>query len=504
MSTPLRIAPGDRIPLGQKIAFAAGVNTDYVATGLLISHLWMPFFNIGLGISPVVLGGILMLLRAWDAITDPIMGNISDNARTRWGRRRPFMFVGAIATALAYPGLWNLPDTLGETARAVCLAGFGLFFFTCFTLWSMPYYALQLELTPNYDERTRLTAWMTLFGKVSSFIGGWLLAFVLFVGMLALDDPKAIEGKPEFLHGFLSWIQPWLAAVSGTDGSEKPIVAGMRITGWLLAIGILAMGLMPALFVKERYYKAEASKQPREPFWRSVKESLRCSPLWVLITLSFFLVLGTSSVASLGHYVNFYYVCGGDLVLGSTIIGLKSSIVVVTGISLIPFYTWLGEKLDKRTVVMVMLSVTMFGHLLNWFLMTPQHPYWQIIPGVFEASALSAVWLFLPSMKADVADYDELGTSRRREGALNAFYSWFIKASLTAAMGLGGFVLHISGFDPKLDVQLDPVTQRMFMIYLVLPVAIWSVALIATWFYPLTRQRCAEIRAGLESKRGQI
>src|SRR3954470_24039532 len=95
-----RVSAEDRIPLLQKVMFSLGQNTDYVATGLMTTVMWMPFFNIGMGLSPVVLGLVLMVLRAWDAISDPIMGNISDNARTPWGRRRPFMFVGAITTAL--------------------------------------------------------------------------------------------------------------------------------------------------------------------------------------------------------------------------------------------------------------------------------------------------------------------------------------------------------------------------------------------------------------------
>src|SRR3954465_13380621 len=102
---PQQIAESDRIPTFQKLMFSCGVNMDYVATGLLAS-LWMPFFNIGMGLTPVTLGVIMMILRAWDAISDPLVGNISDNARTRWGRRRPFMFVASITTAGLIPLFW--------------------------------------------------------------------------------------------------------------------------------------------------------------------------------------------------------------------------------------------------------------------------------------------------------------------------------------------------------------------------------------------------------------
>jgi len=151
-----------------------------------------------------------------------------------------------------------------------------------------------------------------------------------------------------------------------------------------------------------------------------------------------------------------------------------------------------------------MLGTSMFGHLLNYFCMTPEMPYLQIIPAFFEASAISAVWMFLPSMKADVADWDEEKTTRRREGSINAFYSWFIKASLTLSMGISGVVLEFSGYDAKVDVQPENVLQRMFLLYVLLPVIIWSVALISVWFYPLDRKRSTELRATLEARRGEI
>ena len=498
------IAPEDKVPTFQKIMFSAGVNTDYVSTNLMMGVLWMPFFNIGLGMQPLTLGIILMIFRAWDAVTDPLVGNISDNARTRWGRRRPFMFVGAITTALLYPLFWYMPEIWGPTGRAVYLTVVGMVFFASFTTWSMPYYGLQLELTPNYDERTRLAAWMTLFGKLSLLAGSWGLPIVLWLGSVALAEPDALIGHGAWVDRLSQWAQPWLNTLSGANADDQPIIVGMRVACWLIALCIMVLGLLPPLFVKERYYKVEASRQTKDSFLQGLKESLSCKPLWPLIFISFFLVLGGSSVGALGQYVNFYYVNHGDLAAAAVIAGWKGTVVVVAGIASVPFFIWLGEKWDKRSVVMTMIGSSMFGHLLNYFLMTPAHPYWQIIPGVFESSTVAAVWLFLPSMKADVADWDELQTNRRREGGINAFYSWFIKASLTCSMGVGGLVLQLTGFDAKLDAQPQEALQRMFWIYLVLPIVIWGIALAFASAYPITRQRAGDIRAQLEARRGRI
>ena len=475
MSGSHHVAKSDRIPLLQKVAFGAGGCTDFFATGLAIGVLWMPYFNIGLGLDPARLGLVLMVFQIWNAVMDPVMGNISDNLRTPWGRRRPMIFAGAVLTAAIYPWIWRPPAAWGETGMLLYLVAVGLVFYSCFSCWAMPYYGLQLELTPSYDERTRLAAWMTFFSKVSGLMGGWAMAIV--AGPWFID---AATGKPD-------------------------IVAGMKTCSWFVAGLIVIFGLFPALFVKERYYESETKNQARDPFWQSIRESAGCRPLWLLIGLSFFLVVGTFSVNSIGQYVNIYYVCHGDLAKASIITGWKGSVLVAAGILCIPLFTWLGERYDKKTVVQWMLAASMFGHGLNYFLMTPNHPYLQIIPGIFESCAIAAVWLFVPSMKADVADYDELHTTRRREGALNAFYSWFIKAALACSMGLGGFVLSISGFDAKRTGEQPPeVLATMLLLFVALPLIIWACGMAFIMMYPLSRSRMAEIRSQLETRRGAI
>ncbi len=504
MSHSHPIAASDRIPFLQKISFAAGVNMDYAATGLMYM-LWMPVFNIGFGISPVVLGGILMIFRGWDALTDPVMGTISDNTHTRWGRRRPFMFVGAILTASIYPFFWYMPMEWGDHAKQIYLTCVGLVFFTMFTTWSMPYYGMQMELTPNYDERSRLTVWMAFFGKLF-FLGiSWFMPFVLVLGALALGESGEITDEGAFLAKVLQPLQSWLSTLPGVNAGEKPIVVGMRIACWLVVVAILVFGLLPALLVKERYYKKATAKQPKERFWKSIGESLRCKPLWVLIGVSFFLSLGTHAVKSLGLYVNIYYVNYGDLTKATVINGWRETVSIFVGLATLPILIKTAEIFDKRLLTITVLGIATAGHALNYVCMTPDHPYLVILPGVFESCALSAFWMFLPSMKADVADYDELYTERRREGSINAFYSWFVKVAGTLALGLGGLVLQFSGFDVEVGPhQPDVVQNRMFFIYLLIPLFTWGVAIALLWHYPLGRARAEEIRATLEARRGKL
>ena len=126
------IPAAERIPIFQKIMFGTGMNTEAVAIGLMTGGLWMPYFNIGMGLNPVLLGVVLMILRTWEAFADPLLGNLSDNTRTRWGRRRPFMLVGAVLTGCLYPLFWYMPSGWGDHAKAAYLVVVGIVFFTAF------------------------------------------------------------------------------------------------------------------------------------------------------------------------------------------------------------------------------------------------------------------------------------------------------------------------------------------------------------------------------------
>ncbi len=475
---PAFVPENERIPLHEKIGFSLGANMDLVCGSLLVG-LFLPIFNIGFGMSPVAIGIVLMILRAWDGINDPLMGYISDNFPTRWGRRIPYLVVGAIGSALVYPLFWFMPADLSAQGQFFYLLIVGLAFYTVNTVWAMPYYSLQMELTPNYHERTRLTAWMTVFYKFVALFSGWNMALI---ASSRFANPET--GKPD-------------------------LVNGMQTMCWFFAGLILIFGLAPALMVKERVFASAkpapgSSRPAREPFWQSIRESFHNRPLWILIGVSFFLVVGSSATGGVGGYVHIYYVCGGDLSQAGIVSGWKGTITTVTGLATIPFWTWLGRFYDKRTLVITTLLISIFGHLLGYFLITPKYPYLSLISGIFESSAFSAIWLFLPSMKGDVCDYDEQQTYRRREGGINSFYSWFFKLALTLTAGLGGVVLQSTGFDVKVNSS-DPVLhQRLLLVHILVPAAIWGVALIFIWYYPLTRTRMERIRSELEARRGVV
>ena len=459
----------------QKVAYGIGGPLDWLTVGLATTTLWMPVFNIGYGLDPRILGLLLVLYRIWDAVADPLMGNISDNTRSRWGRRRPYVFIGAVLTGMLMPMLWHPPTAWGSTGIVIYLAILGLLIFTSFTVWAMPYYSLMLEMTPNYDERTRIAGVRAFFGQCSVLVGGWVMAVA--------------AGK-------------WFAnPITG----EADLANGMKTVGIGLSVLVLVIGVLPALFVKERYYEVEAKKQEKTKLFQGIKETISVKPFLMIIGVVVFQVFGMGIVSNLGQYINIYYISGGELGDAAILEGWKATAGFTAGVVSIFFWTWVCERLDKKWALMMILACGFIGAALNIYCLTPEYPLLQLVPAVFYAGVIGAMWLIVPSMMADVADYDEVKTSRRREGSINAVFSWSMKLGMTLAAGASGFVLNWTGFDVAVGkVQPEHVVHRMIIYYILLPIVFWAISILILWFYPLTRKRMGDIRTLLEERRGKV
>jgi GPH family glycoside/pentoside/hexuronide:cation symporter len=273
------VAAEDRVPFGTKFAYGLGGVVDILSVWVLVSIAY-PFFNMELHLRPFYVGIILTALRAWDGIIDPIMGWVSDNFRSRWGRRRPFILAGSILAGLTYPLIWWFPMDWNQEMVMLWVIGFGILFYTCFTVWAMPYQSLLMEMTPDYNERTRVTEIRGYFQTLAGLLNGWMW-----------------------------WIS--LLPIFFLDG-EGSTVNGMR---WLsLGVGaiILMLGVVPAIFVKERYYERVSGMQGKVSLIHSYKETLSNGPFLILCAFIICFLLGTAIFDSYGRYVGTYYVLGAD------------------------------------------------------------------------------------------------------------------------------------------------------------------------------------------------
>jgi GPH family glycoside/pentoside/hexuronide:cation symporter len=162
------IRPEDRVSFWLKTAYGAASTVNYFG-GQLLKVLSASIFVTGMGMSPAGIGIVFLIFRLWDACLDPFMGWLSDNTRTRWGRRRPYVLIGGLLTGLIFPLLWIGRAHWSETWKFGWLIGIGLVFYTAFTVWVMPFSSMLPEMTPDTDERTSITSFQSFSARSPAF-----------------------------------------------------------------------------------------------------------------------------------------------------------------------------------------------------------------------------------------------------------------------------------------------------------------------------------------------
>jgi hypothetical protein len=150
--SPSPVRPADRVSFWLKSAYGAAGMTNYFG-GQLIKVLSASIFVAGMGVSPAHIGWIFLIFSLWDAVIDPFLGWLSDNTRSRWGRRRPFVLAGGLLTGAIFPLFWIAQPEWSETVKFFYLVGIGMVFYTAFSIWAVPFQSMLTEMTPDSTER---------------------------------------------------------------------------------------------------------------------------------------------------------------------------------------------------------------------------------------------------------------------------------------------------------------------------------------------------------------
>ena len=186
----------DRIPLSQKIVFGIGMLANQMFPAAL--GIFMVILVQGLGMDPLLWGLIFFIPRLFDAITDPIMGFITDNTTSRWGKRRPYVFIGAIIAGLSYVMMWQLSEDNSQLYNFFYFLGWSLIFFLGMTIFSIPYVAMGYEMSNDFHERTRLMATAQWIGQWAWVICPWF--------WIILYDPDWFESATEGARYLSIWV----------------------------------------------------------------------------------------------------------------------------------------------------------------------------------------------------------------------------------------------------------------------------------------------------------
>jgi GPH family glycoside/pentoside/hexuronide:cation symporter len=458
---------GDRVSFKEKLALGAGYLAKFYGDNG-VKSLTIPFYQMFLKVDPALLGLVLALPRFWDAVTDPFVGKISDNCRSRFGRRKPIIVIGAILQALAFGAIWMVPSGLSQTATIAYLVGSLLLFYTCFSIFSVPLMSLTYEMTPDYKERTRVSAFGVFFGKIGELTYNW----VFWVANLAI---------------FAS------------------VFHGMRVVGW--SVAILAMGLfgmIPGLFVQERQFK-RVERQEKVRLWPALKAAFSNRSFLILIGFTVCQVLAGMLSSNIDYYILVYHMHGGDIAEGTKWKAVLSSGFAVVGIVSIFPISWMANRLGKRNTLFVIFGLNFLGGLAKWFIFTPGNPWKILLDPLLCGPAWTAVNLLTVSMLADVCDDDELRHGLRREGMIGSLFSWIQKTGFALAYLGSGLALNFVGFKAGLGGAQLPEAITGMRLILAGSITLWSVFAIGLLvFYPLSKRRAYEIRDELEKRRGSV
>jgi len=474
-------APADRLPVHQKLIYGLGAFVNNLLAAA--SGGMMIVLNLGLGMNPALVGLLGALPRLTDAMTDPIMGYISDNTRTRWGRRRPYIFVGAILAGLTFALLWHLPEGRSESFYFWYFLIGSIIFYLAYTVFATPWVALGYELTPDYHERTRLMGVQNFMGQLAYVVAPWFLLF--------MQNEKIFDDM--------------------VDGA-----AGLAV---IVAIVVAIVGVMPALFLRERFRDVAVAETRERPlatvgsivlrnlagFFRGFMVTIRSKPFLKLCLATFLVFNGFMMVSSFQFYVIIYYVFGGDTVRGAEFAGWAGTVQSIATFGVIALITLVGTRLGKKRTFYVAIGVSMLGYALKWFCYNPDIPWLVVLPAPLLAFGLGGLFTILPSMIADVVDLDELQTHERREGMYGSIFWWVVKLGMAAALAAGGLLLNATGFDVALAGQQSTQTITLmrlfdaFLPFVASGVAIWAIAT-----FSITEERAHEVRQQLEARRGKV
>lgn len=455
MSTQERhtTAAEDRVPWNQLIAFGMG-GLIPIALFNIAGQLMSLLGNISLGLDPFLLGVIMVVPRLWEALSDPVIGHVSDNTRSLWGRRRPYLLIGALAVAVTFVTMWWVPrgdwiHTVFTTETGYnrfqlvyILAGLLLFFTSC-AIFEIPHGALGLEMSLDPHERTRLFSAKSFLGNLFAMGTPWLIL---------------------------------LANLEFFRGASGNLVDGMRYVSIFIAIVLAPMSVWWFLSLREPGF-AVAREQKKTKFWDDMRATVSNKTFLILTGTVFTLAMGFNFVQIFANYITIFYLYGGDVSRAGWLLGINGTVWAVTGLVAVFPLNWISKRFGKRNALIVAILLmcaaqlskiicywpgTLFQFNLPTALatesfrtITVQGPYLVLLPTMLLSAGMLMFFTLGSSMVGDVCDEDELHTGTRSEGTYYSVFWWFIKMGSALASAVMGALLVFTQFDERQNVIVD-------------------------------------------------
>jgi GPH family glycoside/pentoside/hexuronide:cation symporter len=454
-------------------------------------------------ISPWIVGVILALPRLVDGVLDPILGHWSDNMRSRWGRRRPFLFFSAIAgSVLASSIFWMSPEW-PEWVKAVFLAGAAVSLFTACGTYDMAHIALGYELSEGYADRSRIQAIKAVYHSMVAMVGGyviWMAGSLPVMGDFVFGGLQSAIG---FLWGLLGSTPPsgWNWWLSWRE-SVRSEVTGFRVISGVISFLIFLTVFFPMIWTRERYVKVNRT---HVDIWKALKATLKCRPFLVILVINFTRTTGKLS-RDLFFYIGTYYVCFGDKAAYSKVMSGHGAVIAFLMALIIwpltkPITRWIG----KRAAFIGGAGLAVISAAGLPFVIRPGHVWDWFIYNIAFSPANHILGAASNGIMPDICDLDELACGERREGLFTAVQSFVNKMEISVMSILTGIFLTLTGFNADYGPhQPQWVLDRMRWMAFTPLIVIAAIAFVMSWFMPLTEQMMTKVRAELDERHAAL
>lgn len=464
------------VPMGQKIAFGLGMLANQMFPAALGIFMVVLVENLGM---PTWMWGITFFLpRILDAFIDPIMGFISDNTRSKWGRRRQYVFIGAIIMGISFVVMWQLFRESGIDYNFYYFLFWSIVFYIGLSIFSVPFVAMGYEMSDDFHERTSIMA-------ISQWIGQW------------------------------AWvIAPWFWVVMYDPSWFPNADTATRTLAVWVGISCMILAMIPAIFIKSKSTIDETSFSPLtfktmggslKEIFSSFVEAFKNKPFRKLCIATFFIFNAFNTVAGFTFFIVVYYLFNGvsaDAGIWPTLFGCLGALS--TTFVVIPIVSWMSKKIEKKKTFLICQGISILGYILLWFLFIPGKPYMFIFALPFFSFGIGSLFTMMMSMTADVCDMDELTSGKRREGIFGAIYWWMVKFGFAIAGLLTGIIMSAVDFHPGAATQAEGAVTGLRLFFSGIPILGTLIAMWVMRDYDLTEVKAKEIKLELDTRKGLV
>jgi len=470
-----------------------------LATHLLIQTYGQAYniFTLGFGLSPVLVSWCMMLPRIMDGITDPIIGHLSDNTHTRWGRRKPYLVLGAVSGAIFLSAIWWANPAWSQQAQFAYLLTMCTFFYITYGIYTMAWSAVGYELTDDYNERSKVQAVGSFFLALVSLVAGWMYWLALrrgfnegilaTIGSLYNAGFDSTRLSPIFAHAFQDTV---------TGSSSE--VWGMRWISVSVGALIILSAFIAAWFCRERFTH---TNREHPPITTAIKETLSNKPFVILQAVGIFQMFAQRlGIVGFLVFIGTYYVCGGDKGLATKVIGAGTTIGTLLVFGLLPMMKPISKRIGKKGALLAGTGILLVVALLQPFTLRPGHPWLLLVPQLIFTLLTPFCFTLINAIVPDICDLDELQSGLRREGLYTAVMGLITKMAISVSTLVMGYLLVWFGL--KAGATPSPeMLQRLYWTPALLNIFFNVGALVFTLMFPMNEAAAADVRRQLDERR---